>query len=340
MKLVLIGFGTVGQGFTEILRDRLDELNARYGLRPQLVGVATRSRGTLLHPDGLDFDALLTSSAGGSLAAYPDSPGLLRNLPPLELIARSDADVLLEASWTDLQTAQPATDYCRAAFDAGMHVILANKGPVALHYADLHARAHRARRHLRFEGTVMAGTPSLALAQEALAGCRIESVRGILNGTTNYMLTQMAEGQSYTDALATAQQLGYAEADPTADVGGWDAAAKAMILAAALFNQQLALGQLDVTGITDLTIEQIAAAADAGERYKLIAEITPSAARIAPLRLPLSDPLAQVSGATNAITYQTHLLGPVTLIGAGAGRLETGYALLSDLLAIHRQIPQ
>ena len=245
---------------------------------------------------------------------------------------------MVEASISDLETGQPATDYCLAALASGKHLVLANKGPVALAYEKLMTRAQQAGKQLRFESTVMAGTPSLQLALEALAGCTITRVQGILNGTTNYILTEMAKGMSYQDALAQAQQLGYAEADPTADVGGWDAAGKVLILRAnALFGANLTMSDLGVQGITDITLEAIQTAQAADECWKLIATATPDGGSVQPVRIPLSNPLASVMGATNAITIETDLLGAVTLVGAGAGRLETGYGLLADLLAISRR---
>jgi homoserine dehydrogenase len=182
----------------------------------------------------------------------------------------------------------------------------------------------------------MAGTPSIRLAMQALAGCTIGEARGILNGTTNYILTQMEGGMSYADALKQAQQLGYAEADPAGDVEGWDAAGKAIILARALFNSPITFKDMEVKGITGITAEDVKAAAAAGEKWKLVARVTAEGGSVQPMRVKLSNPLAAVSGATNAITYSTDLLGDITLVGAGAGRLQTGFGLLSDLLDIAR----
>lgn len=336
MKLALIGFGTVGQGLAEILRDKGAELADKYGFTGEIVAVATQRRGTLYHPDGLDAGQLLAAMQQGHLDHYPDVPSLTRGWDADTIIRQSNADVMVESSHTNLQTGQPALDYCYAALESGKHVVLANKGPVAVAYADLRDKAQQAGKRLLFEGTVMAGTPSIRLAMEALAGCTITEAKGILNGTTNYILTQMEGGMSYADALAQAQQLGYAEADPAGDVDGWDAAGKAIILAAALFGKKLTLADMSVTGISGITAADVGAAAAAGEKWKLIARVTPDGGSVAPARIPLSNPLAAVSGATNAVTYSTDLLGEVTLVGAGAGRLQTGFALLSDLLAIQR----
>lgn len=332
----MIGFGVVGQGLAQILRDKAAELQSRQGFSAQIVGVVTASKGNLHHPDGLDIDALLRAAESGSFAAYPDEPQLRRDLEARQMIQSAEADVLVEVSPTNLQTAQPALETCHLALENGLHLVLANKGPVALDYGNLQAASAARNLQMRFEATVMAGTPALQVATEALAGCAISAARGILNGTTNFILTQMEGGLPYSDALDQAQTLGYAETDPSGDVEGWDAAGKILILAHALFGSALSMNDLQVEGITNISQEDIAAAKADNERYKLIAEVTASGGRVAPRRLPLHDPLASVGGATNAITFDTDLMGAITLIGAGAGQLETGYALLSDLLAIHR----
>lgn len=332
MNIVLIGFGNVGQGLATILQTKAEALAQQYQFTPRIVGVATRSQGTLYHRDGLKPETLLAG-----LSTYPDAPGLRRDLDITTLIQQPEVDVIIEVSPSNFETGQPALDYCYAALDAGKHLVLANKGPVAVDYDGLRQRAAKKGVGFYFEGTVMAGTPSIRLAMEALAGCTITRFRGILNGTTNYILTQMEDGLSYADALKQAQDLGYAETDPTADVDGWDAAGKLIILSTALFGTKLPLADLSVTGISGISSDDVEQAKAAGERWKLIAEASPEGGSIRPMRLPLSDPLTGVSGGTNAITYSTDLMGDITLIGAGAGRVQTGFALLADLLAIHQR---
>ena len=275
--------------------------------------------------------------AAENLAQYPDAAGLQRGLSASEMIHPGAADALLELSPTNLDTAQPALDICLRALDCRMHVALANKGPVALQLAKLQAKAADKGVQLRYEATVMAGTPTMQLATEALAGCRILGARGILNGTTNYILTQMESGMGYDEALGQAQELGYAETDPSGDVDGWDAAGKLLILANTLFDKPVAMADLQVSGISRLTLADIESARERGQRYKLIAEATAAGGSVRAMRLPVTDPLSSVGGATNAITLDTDLLGAVTLIGAGAGGRETGAALLADLLAIQRR---
>jgi homoserine dehydrogenase len=219
-------------------------------------------------------------------------------------------------------------------------VVTSNKGPVALAYRELQRLAEARGVQWGIEGTVMAGTPALRLAQTALAGCQISQIRGILNGTTNFILTQMERGANYDDALAEAQRLGYAEADPTADVEGHDALGKLLILAAVVMDTPLAWEQVNCQGISGLTLDDVAQARAGGKRWKLIAQLSRAGeeveASVGPQAIPANAPLAGVRGATNAITYVTDLLGEVTLVGPGAGQQETGYALLADLLEIHR----
>ncbi|MFN2294048.1 MAG: homoserine dehydrogenase [Candidatus Promineifilaceae bacterium] len=338
MRLALIGFGNVGQGFAEILVERGSELAQRYGLQLQIVAVSDLFKGSVYNPQGLDPADLLTAVRADGNLDKVQAPQ--RGWNALETIRSSNADVIIELSYTDLETGQPALDHIRTALQSGKHVITSNKGPVALHYQELKTLADQKGLQIGIEGTVMSGTPALRLGNDLLAGAGIQRIQGILNGTTNYILTRMEAGASYTEALADAQALGYAEADPTGDVEGFDAAGKAVILANLLLDAGLKMADVQRTGISKLTPQDIIEAAAAGERWKLIALVEQTnegvRASVQPLRLPLSHPLASVSGATNAITYSTDLLGDVTLFGPGAGRAETGYAIVGDLLAIHK----
>ena len=338
-RLALIGFGNVGQGLAQILRDRGAALEEQFGLRLQIVAVSDLLKGSLYDPAGLDAAALLAAvQASGKIDSLPAPQ---RGWDALRTIRETNADAVVELSYTDLKTGEPAITHLRAAIQSGKHVVTTNKGPIALCYPELKALADAKGVEIGVEGTVMSGTPSLRLASELLAAAGITRIQGILNGTTNYILSQMESGASYADALAEAQSRGYAEADPTGDVEGFDAAGKVVILANLLMGQSIGMADVDRTGITRLTPADITAAKAAGERWKLIGKIErldgKVSASVKPIRLPVSHPLASVGGATNAITFSTELLGDVTLVGPGAGRLETGYALIGDLLALHRK---
>lgn len=342
VHLALIGFGNVGQGFTQILRDKGDEYEGGFHIRFLIVAVNDLLRGSAYNPDGLDLATLL--KVGAEAGNLSDLPGVGNHWDALTTIARCNADVVVEISYTNLETGQPAIGHIRAALESGKHVVTSNKGPVALQYQELADLAHSRNLQIGVEGTVMSGTPALHLGRDLLAGAGVRRVQGILNGTTNYILTKMESGASYAEALAEAQRQGYAEADPTGDVEGYDAAGKVAILSALLMGAPLALNQIDRTGITGITSADIAKAQAEGQRWKLIGSLEKRpegvVASVKPVRLPLSHPLSGISGATNAITYTTELLGDVTLIGPGAGRLETGYALVCDLLGIYaRSMP-
>jgi homoserine dehydrogenase len=337
-RLALIGFGNVGQGFAQILRDRSAWITDQFGLRVQIVAINDLLKGSLYDPDGLDPAALLEAVRdGGKLDSVPAQQ---RGWDTLRTIEETNADVIVELSYTDLKTGEPALTHIRHALEASKNVITTNKGPIALHYPELNALAQARGVEIGVEGTVMSGTPTLRMGSELLAAAGIVRIQGIINGTTNYILTQMESGATYAAALAEAQAKGYAEADPTGDVEGYDAAGKVVIMANLLMGAALKMSDVDRTGITGLTPDDIAAAKAAGERWKLIGKVEWNdgkvMASVRPTRLPVAHPLASVGGATNAITFTTVLLGDVTVIGPGAGRMETGYALLGDLLAFHR----
>ena len=335
-RLALIGFGNVGQGFAQILRDQGPELARQFETDFKIVAVSDPLKGSLYQPEGLAPAALLDAvQAGCSLETLPAAA---HGWDAQRTIAESNANAIVELSYTDLKTGEPAASHIRQALEHGLHAVTTNKGPIALHYPELRALARRKGVQIGIEGTIMSGTPTIRFGVELLSAAGVSRVQGIVNGTTNHILTQMESGASYAEALAEAQAHGYAEADPTGDVEGFDAAGKTVILANVLMGAAITMNDVDRQGITGLTSADIASARAAGERWKLIARVekTPSGvqASVRPTRLPVTHPLASVSGATNAVTFTTALLGDVTLIGPGAGRLATGYAILCDLLAI------
>jgi len=333
MRLLLIGFGTVGQGLAELLIDNQRILKNKHGLDVTVVGIGDMLKGSVYNPKGIDLKAALAAAkSGGKITSLPGA----FDGDALQLIKKADVDMMVEATYTDIKTAEPATSHIRAALDKGMHVTTTNKGPLALNYRELSQLA--AKRNVKFfyEGTVMSGTPVLNLIRETLAGSQISQIKGILNGTTNYILTRMEEGLAYTDALKKAQELGYAEAVPDADVLGWDALAKVTILANAVFGGTCKPADFSCTGITGITAEAIKEAKARGKRFKLIGKVwregSTVKASVAPEEIDLTHPLAGVMGATNALTISTDTLGDVTIVGPGAGRKETGYSALIDII--------
>ena len=337
VRLAVVGFGNVSQGMAQILRDRGDFLARQYGIEFRIVAVSDFKLGSLMNVSGLPVDDLLKAADKLDLTTVPAET---YEMSVEAMIQQANSDTLVETSYTNLETGEPALSYIRSAMKKGMHVVTTNKGPISLKLPELRALADENHVKILYEGTVMSGTPALALAGTSLAAAGITSIRGILNGTTNYILTQMEAGLDYTSALAEAQSLGYAEADPTGDVEGYDTAGKVVILSNLLMETNLTMRDIDCEGITNLTPEDIRQAQSKGMRWKLIGEVEKSdgqvVASVRPTRISVDHSLASVSGPVNAVTVTTESLGDVTLVGPGAGRVETGYALIHDLLAVHR----
>jgi len=340
VHLALIGFGVVGQGFAQILVEKERFLWERHGLECRVVAISDIRKGAVMDADGLDLRRILDLvRATGRIDGYE---GGVKGLTSLETIRESNADVVVEVTWTNLETGEPGLTHIRESLAQGRHVITTNKGPIALAYHELKRLADLKGVQLRFEGTVMSGTPVISLALEDLAGLRIEAVRGILNGTTNYILTEMERGKNYEEALREAQRLGYAEADPTMDVEGWDAVAKILILANVVLGGRVKVGDVERRGIVGISPQDLERARREGRRVKLIArawrEGEKVRARVSPEGVPITDLMAHVHGTLNALTLTTDGLGEVTIVGRGAGGTEAGYAILNDLIAICRRI--
>jgi homoserine dehydrogenase len=341
IRLSLVGFGVVGQGFAELIMTKHDFLKQHYGVDISLVGVANSRHGFIYRQDGLHIPTLLQLATEND--PLTDYPGATHWDSALEGLQAISADILVEVTPTNLRDAEPGMSHIREALSKGMHVVTANKGPAALAANELISLAHQQGVQLRMESTVMAGTPVISTIREGMAGAEVFAMRGILNGTTNYILNAMAEGHDYVEVLADAQAKGYAETDPTADVEGYDAVAKILILAALIFGHTLKPDQVVREGITAITREQVQRVHDQDKRMKLIASLrvlsdgdgqkTILEARVEPTALPLTDPLARIDGVTNALTVNSDTLPEVTIIGPGAGSIQTGQGLLADVLA-------
>lgn len=339
-NLAFIGFGNVGQGLAKILVNKRAFLEKEYDFEFNVIAVSDIKKGVILNEDGLDLDKILQlAQKKGTIGAYENGR---KDLSSIEIIETGALDIIIEATWTNLKTGEPGLTHIERALSQGKHVVTTNKGPIALAYHKLMQTAKAHNVFLRFEGTVLSGTPAINLTLEDLAGAHVNSIRGIVNGTTNYILTQMETGQSYKKALETAQKLGYAEADPAMDVDAWDPTAKITILANAVMGGSLKVEDVDRRGITEVTIEEIKEAQKEGKRIKLIAQAWRNkgkvTARVSPEKLLFTDVLAHIGGTLNALTFDTDVLKEVTVVGRGAGGIEAGYALLSDMLAINRYL--
>lgn len=334
-KLALIGFGNVGQGLAEILSAKAALLNERFDVDIRIVAICDLYKGSIADPDGFDPQAVLDHvTEKGDLKEFP-APN--KGWDARETIENSNANVLVELAFTDLETGEPALSHMIQALESGMHVSTSNKGPAALHFPKLLELSKAHGGQIGVEGTVMSGTPAVALGKDMLAAACITRIQGILNGTTNYILGEMEHGADYADALKDAQAKGYAEANPAGDVDGHDAAAKVVILANLMMDQKMTMADVSCIGISGITRTEIESAQTKNQRWKLIGTIENVNGQIKgsvkPVKLDSTHPLYGVGGATNAITYSTDLLGDVTLIGPGAGRIETGYAIIGDILS-------
>ena len=337
-RLALVGFGRVAQSLAKTLVEKRAHLKRQFDFDYKVVAVADTIKGSVMDQRGLRLERLLSLvQEKGSIKDYKEGT---KGLSAIETIARADANVLVEATWTNLQDGEPGLSHIRKALRKGLNVVTTNKGPIALAYHELAALARRRGCHLRFEGTVLSGTPAISLTTEALAGSTINSIRGILNGTTNYVLDEMAAGRTFAQALKMAQELGYAEADPSSDVEAWDSAAKITILANVVMGGRIRPADVTRQGITGITPEDIGDARAKGKRIKLVAKAYRDEGRIRaqvmPERLEESDLLSHVSGVLNAMILSTDVQPEVAVVGPGAGGDSAGYALLSDLLAINR----
>ncbi len=338
-NLAFIGFGTVGKGLMELLNEKRDALQASSNFTYKIVAVHDLLLGTVIDENGLNGREILDTVA--QKKSFKNHPHFLKGWDAKRVITETSANIIIEVTPTDIKTGQPAISHVEWALQNKKHVVTTNKGPVALAYHSLNELAYKNAVEFRFEGTVMSGTPIFHLCDTGLAGADIRRIQGILNGTTNYILTQMEQGIPYEKALKDAQQKGYAETVPDADVLGWDAKAKVLILANVLMGGHLKEEDIPCEGITRISLDDIDSAKKSGQRWKLIGSVEKREnevlASVKPVRLSQDDFLAGISGVTNALSFETDTLGTTTIIGPGAGKIETGFSLLTDILAINRK---
>jgi len=332
MRIILCGFGVVGQSFAKLLESRSEDLYARYGLKPRIVGVFDR-KGSANDPSGLDTSKLIdVKKKYGSVNRYS---GAFDNTSGTQNINNLEAEVLIEATESNYKDAEPGMTHIIDAMKRGMHVISVNKGPLALAFPSLMELADYNHVLFRFSGTVGGGTPILDFAKNSLRGERIVSFDGILNGTTNYILTNMADGMSFDDALDDAKQKGYVEADESLDLDGLDAAAKLVILANWIMGMKVTMPDIKRTGIRNVDSDEIKHATEKNCAIKLIASCNKELI-VAPKAIAADDPLC-VSGTLNAISFTSEQSGTQTIIGRGAGGIETASSILRDLIDIRNE---
>lgn len=338
IKFCVAGFGNVGGRFTELLLEKETELRESFGCEMRLTGLCTRSMGALLNPSGIDMRAALEMKR--KLGGFdPNSPDF-RRCDTAEMIERADAELFIELSTLSIEDGEPAASYIRKALRRGMDVITANKGPEAWHFKELEALAEESGRRFLYETVVMDGTPIFNLVRETLRGNRILGVRGILNGTTNFILGELERGESFESAVKEAQRIQIAEADPSMDIDGWDGAAKICALANILMNAETNPKKVSVESISGLRAPDIERARQQGGRIKYICRAERGGEggelrlSVKPEFIPFDDPLCGVNGTSAALTLYTDLAGELTITQTNPGILQTAYGIYSDLLTL------
>jgi homoserine dehydrogenase len=341
-NLALIGFGNVARALARLLLRKQELLKSEYDITFSFTGISTGRHGFAVNPNGLDIHkALELVESGGSispLSAFEVSDSLA-------VIKHSNAAVMFENSPVNTQTGQPALDHIRTALELGMHAITANKGPVVYGYRELTALAKSKGKTFGFESTVLGGSPVFSVFRETFPLAELSSFKGILNATTNIILSRMENGESYEDAVKYCQSVGVAETDPTNDVDGWDAAIKVAALITVLMDTPFTPQQVNPIGIRGITRDMIEKSRLEGKRYKLVCSVEKAGdqihARVSPELVDVSSPLYGMMNSSTGVTFRTDVLPDYSLTvsereGMSGGPIETAYGLFADFVNLAR----
>jgi homoserine dehydrogenase len=325
VSLIICGYGGVGRALVKIMQIDREHLQKTYGFTPKIKAI-TELNGALVNKEGLNIDTLV------GLEDITASPDWVEGKTTLDTIGELEADILVECAWA-AKDGEPAISNIKAAMARKMHVTSSNKPPFYLKFSEMQKIAKENDVSMRMESTVLSAVPALA-AKSSLAGTHIKSIRGILNGTCNYILTRMTQaGLPFDDALKEAQDLGYAEADPTMDVNGYDAAGKIVILANALLGWDVSIKDIDIKGIDKVTAEDIENAKKDNKYIKHVCSAIDGKLKAGVELIPMDSTLA-VMGSLNLVELDTVHAGPYTFIGRGAGGPEAAAGILSDIINI------
>lgn len=345
-KFALIGFGNVARALARLLIRKQDLLKSKHDITFSFTGLSTGRHGFAVDTGAIDIQKALELVENGrdisSLSAAPvkDSLAVIRN---------SQADVMFENSPVNHRTGQPALDHIRTALELGMHAITANKGPVVHGYRELTELAESKGRKFRFESAVLGGAPVFSVFREAFPLAELSSIKGILNATTNIILSRMENGESYEDAVKYCQSIGVAETDPTNDVDGWDAAIKVAALVTVLMDTPMTPGQVNPTGIRGITSEMIASAKAEGKRYKLVCSAEKVGdkvnASVAPQLVDSSSPLYGMMNSNTGVTFGTDVILDYSITqserpGMQGGPVETAYGLFADFVGVANAVKE
>ena len=332
-NLALLGFGNVGRALARLLQRKESELRSRYDINFEITGIATGRHGTAVNRAGLDYiEAVELVEAGESLEGLSK----VHVGSNADFLRACGAEVLFENTPVNHMSGQPAIDHLQLALELGMHAITANKGPVVHAYHKLTELAETQHKKFLFESTVMDGAPIFSLFRSSLPAAQLQSFRGILNSTTNLILSRMEQGESFDEAVKYAQAVGLAETDPSADVDGWDAAIKVAALINVLMDVPKTPRQLNPTGIRGITPAMIAEAQAQGKRWKLICSAERVGefvkGQVAPEMVSPDSPFYRIDGATSIIQFKTDVLGDLSIMEKDPTPDCTAYGLLADFI--------
>ena len=331
LDLALLGFGNAGQAFARLLLEKHDAIAVQYGVDVRVTAIATGRHGSWVDPNGIDLTAALSQVKNGAF---------IHTTPctTMDIAETASYDVLVEMTPLNIHTGQPAIDHIRGALHRRKHVITANKGPVAWQYDELKSLASENTCRFYCETTVMDGTPVFNLCDQTLRMAEVTEVSGILNSTTNYVLEELAAGKAYDDILAAGRRLGFIEADAATDIEGYDAAAKITALLNVLMHAHITPDQVDRTGIENITVSDIQAAASRGKVIKLLCrgwrENGAVHASVKPVEVPQGDLLATIDSTSSVVSVTTDLMGKISVVEHAPLIEQTAYGVFSDLLRI------
>ena len=334
MRTILIGLGTIGQSYCQLLENRKGDLLTNYGIDSKIVAVAD-SKGVAIDEKGININDILSIKKNNK--SVSDLSIGDKSKTSIDLIEEIDAELLVDATPTNIQDGEPSASLLESAMKTKKNIITANKGPLALAFSSIIEKADYNNVILKYSATVGGGTPILEFGRKCLEADRILEMHAILNSTTNYILTEMDDrGLNFQDALKEAQELGYAETDPTLDIDGFDAAAKLVIMSNLLLGKELVLNDLKIEGIRDITQKDITKAKDNGNTIKLIASVN-NMAKVEPVIISKDDPMS-VAGALCSVKFVSEFAGEEIIIGKGAGGMETASAMIRDLVEIKQNM--
>ncbi|MHA1144947.1 MAG: homoserine dehydrogenase [Candidatus Helarchaeota archaeon] len=330
VNLALVGFGTVGRALAGIINDKKAEIKKDYGMDLKVIAIF-ELEGAFINESGLNLGELV----GYSFKEFKKHPNWKDGKKVTDELGKLPVQILVEVSYTNPQTGEPAYSYMKHALSQKRHVVTSNKGPIALYYDELHSLARENGVEIRYESTVGSGIPVIKMGLEGLRGNKIKAITAILNGTSNFILSKMNEEKvPFEIALKNAQELGYAEADPTLDIGGHDAAFKLLILANTFLKKNYSINDVKIKGIEDITLEAMELAREDDLIIKHIAIATEDGRlEVAPSLVPLESPFA-IGGTNNIIILKTDLAQDISIAGHGAGGMEAASGLLGDVLSI------